>query len=157
KGEDRVTLCIYGDGSTNIGYFHEALNMAALWKLPILHLCENNLYGMGTSVERASAVTVMTDKARAYNIPAERVDGMDVLKMYEATERALAYVRAGNGPYFLEAVCYRFPGHSMGDPERYRTKEEVERNKLRDPLISFAKYLEAEGILDEGGLEQIDR
>jgi pyruvate dehydrogenase E1 component alpha subunit len=157
QGENRVTMCIYGEGSTNIGYFHEALNLAALWKLPILHLCENNLFGMGTSVERASAVTSMAEKACAYNIPAVRVDGMDVLKMYEATTRALAHVRSGKGPYFIEAMCYRFPGHSMGDPERYRTKDEVERMRARDPILLFGRYLEDKGILDEGGLEQIDR
>jgi pyruvate dehydrogenase E1 component alpha subunit len=156
KEDNRVVMCIYGDGSTNIGYFHEALNMASLWKLPILHLCENNLYGMGTAVERASAVTSMAEKACAYNIPAVRVDGMDVRKVYEATKRALEHVRSGQGPFFIEAMCYRFPGHSMGDPERYRSKEEVERQRLRDPILVFGKQLEEEGVLDEGRLEQID-
>ncbi len=154
--EDRITTCFYGEGSTNIGYFHEALNLAALWKLPILHICENNLYGMGTSVERASAVASMAEKACAYNIPAVRVDGMDVLKMYEATQQAADHVRSGKGPYFVEAMCYRFPGHSMGDPERYRAKEEVERYRLRDPILAFGKRLEADGVLDEGQLEEID-
>lgn len=154
--DNRVTMCIYGDGSTNIGYFHEALNLASLWKLPVLHLCENNLYGMGTAVERASAITSMAEKACAYNIPAVRVDGMDVLKVYEATKRAVEHVRAGKGPFFIEAMCYRFPGHSMGDPERYRTKEEVERYRQRDPILAFGKQLEAEGILDESRLEEID-
>jgi pyruvate dehydrogenase E1 component alpha subunit len=156
RADNRAVMCIYGDGSTNIGYFHEALNMASLWKLPILHLCENNLYGMGTAVERASAVTSMAEKACAYNMPAVRVDGMDVRKMYEATVRGLAHVRSGQGPYFIEAMCYRFPGHSMGDPERYRTKEEVERQRARDPILMFGKQLEDEGVLDEGRLEQID-
>jgi pyruvate dehydrogenase E1 component alpha subunit len=155
--DNRVTLCIYGEGSTNIGYFHEALNLASLWKLPILHLCENNLYGMGTSVERASAVTSMAEKVCAYNIPAARIDGMDVLKVYEATKKALEYVRSGKGPYFIEAMCYRFPGHSMGDPERYRTKEEVEHNRERDPILTFGKHLEEKGVLDEERMEQIDR
>jgi pyruvate dehydrogenase E1 component alpha subunit len=157
QDENRVTMCIYGDGSTNIGYFHEALNLAALWKLPILHLCENNLFGMGTAVERASAVTSMAEKACAYNIPAVRIDGMDVLKVYDATQRALAHVRAGKGPYFIEAMCYRFPGHSMGDPERYRTKDDVERMRARDPILLFGRSLEDKGILDEAGLERIDR
>ncbi len=156
-GEDRVTLCIFGEGSTNIGYFHEALNLAALWKLPILHLCENNLYGMGTSVERASAVASMAEKVCAYKMPATRVDGMDVLKVYDAAEQALEHVRSGQGPYFIEAMCYRFPGHSMGDPERYRTKEEIEKYRQRDPILTFGKQLEAEGVLDEGALEQIDQ
>jgi pyruvate dehydrogenase E1 component subunit alpha len=156
NADNRVVMCIYGDGSTNIGYFHEALNMASLWKLPILHLCENNLYGMGTAVERASAVTSMAEKACAYNIPAVRVDGMDVRKMYDATVRALDHVRSGQGPYFIEAMCYRFPGHSMGDPERYRSKEEVEQQRSRDPILVFGKQLEDEAVLDEARLEQID-
>lgn len=156
-GEDRVTMAIYGEGATNIGYFHEALNMASLWKLPMLHLCENNEYGMGTAVGRASAVTSMAEKACAYNMPAVRVDGMDVLQMYEATQRALEHIRAGKGPYFIEAMCYRFEGHSMGDPQRYRAKEEVEQHKLHDPIVAFGKYLEGEGVLDENGLEQVDR
>lgn len=155
--ENRVTLCIFGDGSTNIGYFHEALNLASLWKLPILFLCENNLYGMGTAVERASAVPSMAEKACAYNIPAVRIDGMDTLKVFDATQRALEHVRSGQGPYFIEAMCYRFPGHSMGDPERYRVKDEVERYKERDPILMFGKELESDGIVDEADLERIDK
>lgn len=157
QNEPRVTACFYGEGSTNIGYFHEALNLAALWKLPILHICENNLYGMGTAVERASAVASMAEKACAYNIPAVRVDGMDVLKVYEATKKAADYVRSGKGPYFIEAMCYRYPGHSMGDPERYRAKDEVERYRQRDPILAFSKRLEEDGVLDEAQLEGIDQ
>jgi pyruvate dehydrogenase E1 component alpha subunit len=155
--ENRVTLCIFGDGSTNIGYFHEALNLASLWKLPILFLCENNLYGMGTAVERASAVPSMAEKACAYNIPAVRIDGMDALKVFDATQRALEHARTGKGPYFIEAMCYRYPGHSMGDPERYRVKEEVERYKERDPILAFGKQLEDDGVVDEAQLERIDK
>jgi len=155
--ENRVTLCIFGDGSTNIGYFHESLNLASLWKLPVLYLCENNLYGMGTAVERASAVASMAEKACAYNIPAVRIDGMDTLKIFDATQRAIEHVRSGKGPYFIEAMCYRFPGHSMGDPERYRIKDEVDRYKQRDPIVAFGKQLEGDGVVDESDLERIER
>jgi pyruvate dehydrogenase E1 component alpha subunit len=157
KNENRVTVCFFGDGSTNIGYFHESLNLAALWKLPIVYLCENNLYGMGTAIERASAVTSMAAKGAAYNMPAVTIDGMDILKVYDATKQAVEYARAGHGPHFIEAMCYRFPGHSMGDPERYRSKEEVEQNRQRDPIITLAKKLENDGVLDEGELEQLDQ
>ncbi|MBI5880065.1 MAG: pyruvate dehydrogenase (acetyl-transferring) E1 component subunit alpha [Chloroflexi bacterium] len=157
QDENRVTLCIFGDGSTNIGYFHESLNLASLWKLPVLYLCENNLYGMGTAVERASAVASMAEKACAYNIPAVRIDGMDTLKVFDATQRAIEHVRSGNGPYFIEAMCYRFPGHSMGDPERYRVKDEVDRYKQRDPIVAFGKQLEGDGVVDEADLERIER
>ncbi|MBI1801267.1 MAG: pyruvate dehydrogenase (acetyl-transferring) E1 component subunit alpha [Chloroflexi bacterium] len=154
--ENRVVLCIFGEGSTNIGYFHEALNLASLWKLPVVFLCENNLYGMGTAVERASAVPSVAAKACAYNIPATRIDGMNISTVYEAAALAVAHVRSGQGPYLIEAMCYRFPGHSMGDPERYRSKDEVDRYREQDPILMLGKQLESQGILDEGGLEQID-
>jgi pyruvate dehydrogenase E1 component alpha subunit len=112
----RVAVAIFGDGATNNGAFHEALNFAALWKLPVLFLCENNQYGMGTAVQYASAVREMYRKACAYDIPAERVDGQNVLAVYEAMKRALEHCRSGNGPYFLEALTYRYRGHSMADP-----------------------------------------
>ncbi|MEW6567131.1 MAG: pyruvate dehydrogenase (acetyl-transferring) E1 component subunit alpha [Chloroflexota bacterium] len=132
-GNDAVTLCLFGDGATNIGYFHEALNLSAVWKLPVVWVCENNRYGMGTAVERASAVSEIRAKAEAYGMPSARVDGMDVLKVREAAEQALAHARQ-HGPYFLEAVTYRFRGHSMGDPERYRASEEVKEWQEDDPI-----------------------
>jgi len=145
-GNDGVTICMFGDGATNIGFFHEALNLSKVWKLPVLWVCENNKYGMGTSVERASAVSEIRQKAEGYQIPNERIEGMDVMKVYEAARVALDYVRAGNGPYLLEIVTYRFMGHSMGDPERYREKQEVEKWKEDDPIGIFRKALQAKKV-----------
>ncbi len=153
----QVVLCIFGDGATNNGYFHEALNMAKLWKVPVVFLCENNLYGMGTAVHRASAVVEMIRKAAPYDIPAERVDGMDVLAVRAATAKAVEHARRGDGPYFLEVVTYRFRGHSMADPILYRDKAEVEEWKQRDPIVIFRARLEQEGLLSPQELEQIER
>lgn len=138
---DGVTVCMFGDGATNIGYFHEGLNLSKVWDLPVLWVCENNQYGMGTSVERASAVSEIRQKAEGYDIPNERVDGMDVLKVHEAAKKAIDHIRAGNGPYFLEIVTYRFHGHSMGDPERYRESDEIKEWQENDPIGIFNKYL----------------
>ncbi len=148
-GNGRIVLCIFGDGATNEGQFHEALNLAAVWKLPVLFLCENNCYGMGTEIHRVSAVAEVHKRAAAYGMPAERTDGMDVLKVYEATRRAAGRVRDGEGPAFLEAVTYRFRGHSMADPELYRSKEETADWRERDPIVAFRRYLEREGVIDE--------
>jgi len=156
-GKGQVVLCIFGDGATNNGYFHEALNMAKLWKVPVVFLCENNLYGMGTAVHRASATTEMVRKAAPYDIPAERVDGMDVLAVREATQRAVDHARRGDGPYFLEVVTYRFRGHSMADPILYRDKAEVEEWKQRDPIVIFRQRLEQEGLLSAQEMERIER
>ncbi len=156
-GKNQVVLCVFGDGATNNGYFHEALNMAKLWQVPVVFLCENNFYGMGTAVDRASAVREMIRKAAPYDIPAEQVDGMDVLAVREATARAVGHARRGDGPYFLEVLTYRFRGHSMADPILYRDKKEVEEWKQRDPIISFRQRLEAEGLLNPQELEQIER
>jgi pyruvate dehydrogenase E1 component alpha subunit len=153
----QVTLCVFGDGATNNGYFHEALNLAKLWTVPVVFLCENNLYGMGTAVHRASAVTEMYKKAAAYNIPAEQVDGMDVLAVREATAKAVDRARRGDGPIFLEVITYRFRGHSMADPVLYRDKSEVDEWKHRDPIVTFRQKLEAEGLLSPQELEQIER
>ena len=142
QGKDSVTICMFGDGATNIGYFHEALNLSKVWDLSVLWVCENNLYGMGTSVERASAVSEIRQKAEGYLIPNSRVDGMDVMKVREAAEKAIEAVRTDKSPYFLEVETYRFRGHSMGDPERYRTSEEVKRwQNDEDPLGIYHKYL----------------
>lgn len=152
RGSDAVTLCMFGDGATNIGYFHEALNLSMVWNLPVLWICENNMYGMGTSVERASAVSEIRQKADGYRMPNGRVDGMDVVKVYEATQEALAHVRE-NGPFLLEAVTYRFRGHSMGDPERYRESDEVQKWKADDPIGIFRKYLLGNKLATEKQLE----
>jgi pyruvate dehydrogenase E1 component alpha subunit len=143
---DSTTICMFGDGATNIGYFHEALNLAAVWALPIVFICENNHYGMGTSVERASAVPEMRQKAQAYNIPSASVDGMELLAVHDATLAALEHVRAGKGPFFLESMTYRFRGHSMGDPERYRKQEEVRKWQTDDPIGKFEKVLLERGV-----------
>jgi pyruvate dehydrogenase E1 component alpha subunit len=126
-GNESITICMFGEGATNIGFFHEALNLSSLWSLPVLWVCENNRYGMGTAVERASAVPSIAEKAQAYEIPSAVADGMDVLKVYEASRTAIAHVRSGKGPFLLEVRTYRFRGHSMGDPERYRKQEEVKK------------------------------
>jgi pyruvate dehydrogenase E1 component alpha subunit len=139
--KDGVTICMFGDGATNIGFFHEALNLSKVWNLPILWVCENNQYGMGTAVDRASAVIEIRQKAVGYNIPNERVDGMNVLTVRKAAEKALDRIRSGQGPYFLEIVTYRFRGHSMGDPERYRQKEEVEKWQEEDPIGIYRREL----------------
>jgi pyruvate dehydrogenase E1 component alpha subunit len=139
---DNVTICMFGDGATNIGYFHEALNIAKAWGLRVLWVCENNQYGMGTSVERASAVSDIRLKADGYGMKSkEVVNGMDVLTVYDAAKEAIDYVRKNAEPYFLEIDTYRFRGHSMGDPERYRKAEEVKKWQENDPIGIFNKYL----------------
>jgi pyruvate dehydrogenase E1 component alpha subunit len=147
---------MFGDGATNIGFFHEALNLSKVWNLPILWVCENNKYGMGTTVDRASAVPEIRQKAEGYNIPNDRINGMDVLEVRQASEKYLEYVREGNGPFFLEIVTYRFRGHSMGDPERYRQKEEVERWQKDDPIGIFRRYLLEQEIAKEGELDDLE-
>ncbi len=141
KGLDNVTICMFGDGASNIGYFHEALNLSKVWKLPVLWVCENNQYGMGTAVKRASAVSEIRQKAEGYCIPNDCVDGMDVLQVRQAALRTLESIRAGNGPYFLEIETYRFRGHSMGDPERYRKPEEIKKWQEHDPIGIYRKQL----------------
>ncbi len=145
-GNDGVTICMFGDGATNIGFFHEGLNLSKVWNLPVLWVCENNQYGMGTAVERASAVSEIRQKAEGYRIPNDRVDGMDVMKVYEASKKAVAHIRAGGGPYLLEFVTYRYMGHSMGDPERYRDKQEIEKWREDDPIGIFCKTLRARKV-----------
>jgi pyruvate dehydrogenase E1 component alpha subunit len=141
KSTDGVTICMFGDGATNIGFFHEAVNLSKVWNLPVLWVTENNKYGMGTTVERASAVSEISRKADGYGIPNARVDGMNVIEVRQAAEKYLEHVRSGNGPFFLEAVTYRFRGHSMGDPERYREKDEIEKWQQEDPIGIFRAYL----------------
>jgi pyruvate dehydrogenase E1 component alpha subunit len=151
-----VTICMFGDGATNIGFFHEALNMSKVWSLPVLWVCENNIYGMGTSVERASAVSSIAIKARGYDMPSEKVDGMDVLKVYEAAQKALAYVRSGEGPFLLELTTYRFRGHSMGDPERYRKQAEVKKWEESDPIGIYRNFLTKNRVVDAKTLDEMD-
>jgi pyruvate dehydrogenase E1 component subunit alpha len=156
QGIGRVTACFFGDGAAVEGEFHESLNLAALWKLPVLFCCENNLYAMGTAIERSHAVTELAERARSYGITAETVDGMDVVACEGATRRASDAVRKGDGPRFLEYRTYRFRAHSMADPELYRTKEEVERWKQRDPIATFERRLGEEGLLDDQDVKEIE-
>lgn len=156
-GKDGVTICMFGDGATNIGFFHEALNLSKVWNLPVIWVCENNQYGMGTTVERASAVSEIRRKADGYDIPNERVNGMNVMDVYAASERVLELVRSGKGPYFLEIVTYRFRGHSMGDPERYRKPAEVKKWQEEDPIGIYQKYLEEQQIAELPELLAIEK
>ncbi|HVN14569.1 MAG TPA: pyruvate dehydrogenase (acetyl-transferring) E1 component subunit alpha [Anaerolineales bacterium] len=155
-GNDNVTICMFGDGATNIGYFHEALNLAKTWGLRVLWVCENNQYGMGTAVERASAVSEIRQKAEGYGMKNSRVDGMDVMKVYEAAKDAIEYVRKNSEPYLLEAVTYRYRGHSMGDPERYRKQEEVKKWEESDPIGIFRNQLLEKKTATAKALDEIE-
>jgi len=150
----RVTCCIFGEGAVAEGEFHESMNLAALWRLPVLFVCENNLYAMGTALERSESVTDIHAKAAAYGVPAEQVDGMDVIECEDAAARAVARVRADGGPMLLEFRTYRFRAHSMFDAELYREKAEVERWKERGPVKMLVERLEAAGL---GGHDDLAR
>jgi TPP-dependent pyruvate/acetoin dehydrogenase alpha subunit len=152
----RVTACFFGDGAVAEGEFHESLNLAALWKLPVLFLCENNFYAMGTRLERAQAQPDLSAKARSYLMPADPVDGMDVCAVERAARRAAAAVRSGEGPAFLELRTYRFRAHSMFDAELYRDRSEVERWKQRDPLATYAACLRTQSLATDPLLAAID-
>jgi pyruvate dehydrogenase E1 component alpha subunit len=152
-----ATICFFGDGATNIGFFHEAVNLAKVWNLPVLWVCENNQYGMGTAVEKASAVSEIRQKAEGYGMKSSHVDGMNLLKVREAAEVGLQYVKSGNGPYLLEAMTYRFRGHSMGDPERYRKQDEVHLWQENDPIGIYQKYLEESHTATERELLELNR
>jgi pyruvate dehydrogenase E1 component alpha subunit len=155
KGMDEVTVCMFGDGASNTGNFGETMNLAALWKLPVVFILENNLYGMGTHVERHSAVTDFSKKAEGLGVPGVRADGMDVLAMRETVAEHIRLAREERKPTLVEAFTYRFRGHSAADPEVYRTKEEVEEWRRKDPIEAFANRLEEEGILGEGERDEM--
>jgi pyruvate dehydrogenase E1 component alpha subunit len=152
----RVTACFFGEGAVAEGEFHESLNLAALWRLPVLFCCENNLYAMGTALERSESVTDLCLKAASYRVPAWPVDGMDVLEVAEAAQRAALAVRAGGGPAFLELRTYRFRAHSMFDPQRYRSREEIEAWQRRCPIATLGARLQAQGALDADALAQLE-
>jgi pyruvate dehydrogenase E1 component alpha subunit len=152
-----IVLCYFGDGAANQGTFHETLNMAALWKLPVLFICENNHYQIGTEIRRHSAVPEIFRHAAGYGIGGRRVDGMDVLAVYEATRVAVDHVRAGNGPYLLECDTYRYRGHSMADSGAYRSALEVAELRARDPLVSFRKRALDDGWLSETDLQGVEQ
>lgn len=156
QGRNRVTACVFGEGAVAEGEFHETMNLAALWKLPVLFVCENNLYAMGTALDRSESETDLTHKASSYAVPAWGIDGMDVEAVVDTTERAVQHIRAGEGPVFLEMRTYRFRAHSMYDPERYRTREEVDSWRKRDPITLLTTRLRADGVLDDDELDRID-
>ncbi len=155
REEDTVTVCMFGDGATNTGNFGETMNMAALWELPVVFLVENNLYGMGTAIDRHSAVTDLSRKAEGYGIEGERIDGMDVLAVRERVAAHLDIARNEGRPSLVEAFTYRYRGHSAADPEVYREKEEVQEWQEKDPIVTFAARCEDEGVLSPEDVEQI--
>jgi pyruvate dehydrogenase E1 component alpha subunit len=158
RGGDQVALCYFGEAAVNNGAFHEALNMAALWKLPAIFICENNRYGMGTALERASAIYDISERACSYDMANEVVDGQDVLAVRAATDRACGRARKESLPTLLEIRTYRFMGHSMSDPihGHYRTKEEVDEQRKRDPISTWSQRLIAAGVMDEAAIKAMD-
>jgi pyruvate dehydrogenase E1 component alpha subunit len=156
RNEDRVTVCYFGDAAANQGSFHETFNMASKWKLPVIYICENNRYGMGTAIARTSAVPEIYKRAAAYGMRGEPVDGMDCLTMYEAVKDAAAYCRAGKGPVLLEANTYRFRGHSMADPANYRTKQEVEEERKNDPIPKLRDHALKNKLAVDADFEAIE-
>lgn len=157
KGTDSVTLCYMGDGAVRQGAFHEALNMAMTWKLPVVFIIENNNYAMGTSVERTSNVTDLYKLGCAFNMPSEPVDGMMVETVHEAMEKAVSHCRTGNGPYLLEMNTYRYKGHSMSDPAKYRSKEELEKYKAQDPIEEVLKVIQKNKLASQQEIDAIDK
>lgn len=156
QGNDRVTACFFGEGAVAEGEFHETMNLAALWNLPVLFCCENNLYAMGTALELSESETQLTLKAASYEMPAWSVDGMDVVAVETAARRAAEAMRAGGGPHFLELRTYRFRAHSMYDPELYRSKSEVEAWKQRDPLVLWERRARELGFVDDDALAALE-
>jgi pyruvate dehydrogenase E1 component alpha subunit len=154
--KDEVVMSIFGDGATNIGAFHESLNVAKLWHLPIVFVCVNNLYGMGTAVNRASAVTEIWKKACAYDMTGERVDGMDVLAVRRITDQLVAQAREKHEPSLLECVTYRYRGHSMSDPDNYRGKDEIKEWQTRDAILSLGDYMKKQKMLDDQAIQKLD-
>ena len=157
QGKARVTCCFFGDGAVAEGEFHESMNLASLWKLPVLFVCENNLYAMGTAICYTQAVPELASKGAGYGVQSAAVDGMDLLAVEEAARKAADYVRQGNGPYFLECRTYRFRPHSMFDTELYRTREEVAEWKKRDPIDLLVKRLQDDGLCSEQEMAALER
>ncbi|TPV94953.1 MAG: pyruvate dehydrogenase (acetyl-transferring) E1 component subunit alpha [Myxococcales bacterium FL481] len=157
QGRPRVSVCFFGEGAMAEGEFHESMNLAALWKLPVLFACENNLYAMGTALERSESTTDLCTKAASYGMQAASVDGMDVLAVSNAAKRAVESVRRGDGPRFLEFQTYRFRAHSMFDAQLYREKSEVERWRTRDPIVTFTQAMQDHGLLGADVLEALEQ
>jgi len=157
QGVRRVTACFFGEGAVAEGVFHESMNLAALWKLPVLFCCENNLYAMGTRIDRSESQTDLTVKAASFGVPTRKVDGMDLVAVHAAATEAVAYVRVRQSPLFVEFQTYRFRAHSMFDPDLYRDKAEVEEWKQRGPLHTFTDRLKAQGLMTEEDFQRLDR
>ncbi len=157
QSRSRASCCVFGEGAVAEGAFHESLNLAALWRLPVLFLCENNLYAMGTSIEYEQSVHNIAWKAEAYHVASASADGMDVLAVEAAARAALTHIRNGEGPYLLECRTYRFRGHSMFDAQEYRSKAEVEEWKKRDPIADLALHLKGAGIFTDADMEKVER
>jgi pyruvate dehydrogenase E1 component subunit alpha len=158
RGEDSVSLTYFGDGATNQGQVYESFNMARLWRLPVVYVIENNKYAMGTSLERAAATTDLSQRGRSFDIPGEQVDGMDVRLVKDAADRAITHARAGKGPYILEMLTYRYRGHSMSDPAKYRTREEVQTMRAeRDPIEMVRQRLLSGNLATEDELKAVDK
>jgi pyruvate dehydrogenase E1 component alpha subunit len=156
RGTEEVTLCVFGDGASNQGTFGETLNLAALWRLPVVFMVTNNQFGMGTSLERHSAVTDLHRRGEGFGVPGLQCDGMDVVDTHAVIGEALKKAREDRRPVLVEAITYRFRGHSMADPEEYRTKEQVAEWRKRDPIATFAGRLQGEGVIKEGDEAQMD-
>ena len=157
RGTDQVCVCFFGDGSTNQGTFHESLNMASIWKLPIVFVCENNHYGISMSQDRHQAIKDVADRGAAYNIPGIAVDGNDPMAVYEAAEEAVARARAGKGPTLLECKTYRQHGHFEGDPAIYKPKEEQAAWMEKDPMPRYAKFLVENGVMTQDEVDAVDK
>lgn len=156
RGEDRVTVCYLGDGAINQGAFHEALNLAALWELPVLYVVENNHFAMGTAVHRSASVEKILHRAKGYDIPASLVDGMDVRAVHSTVSEIVAGMRKKPAPHFLEATTYRYRGHSMSDPAKYRTKDDLEKHKKNDPIVRHRSMLTDDGMISDKEFEELD-
>lgn len=157
QNKDVVTCCFFGDGAAAEGEFHESLNLAVLWQVPILFVCENNLYSMGTAIRYHQSNLNIAERATSYKLKAVQVDGNDILAVEAATEEAVSYIREGKGPYFIEALTYRFRAHSMFDAELYRSKEEVNEYKKRDPITLFIQYLKENQLIEDSDIEAIEK
>jgi pyruvate dehydrogenase E1 component alpha subunit len=157
ENQNAIACCFFGEGAVDEGEFHESLNLASLWNLPVLFVCENNLYSMGMPFELAEAETNLVSKAKAYNMEADSVDGMDIMAVLKASEKAIKYIRQNQKPYFLECQTYRYRAHSMFDPERYRSKQEIQEWKKKDPITTFTDYLKQEKLLSDEELNQLKK
>ncbi|RRQ22609.1 pyruvate dehydrogenase (acetyl-transferring) E1 component subunit alpha [Thiohalobacter thiocyanaticus] len=156
KGDDDIAICFLGDAANNQGTFHESLNMAALWELPVLYVCENNLYGIGTRIDRSTAVVEQYKRVSAYGIPSDQIDGQDIEVVFKAAQKAVKHVRSGKGPYFLELLTYRYRGHSMSDSNAYRSKDEEKMWSKRDPIIMLRDRLIEAGEITKDDYKAMD-